>query len=79
MVNETAFCFAVWIEIERLPIWRYKERDGRIEYGHWTSVLRVLTTVPVNNGISTFIPLGTVMGEIINKHIALGIDIVITV
>jgi len=39
----------------------------------------VLTTVPVNNGISTFIPLGTVMGEIINKHIALGIDIVITV
>jgi hypothetical protein len=28
------FCLAVWIEIERLPIWRSEERDGRIEYGN---------------------------------------------
>lgn len=38
----------------------------------------MLTTIPMNNGISTFIPLGTVIGEMINKHIALGIYIVIT-
>jgi hypothetical protein len=78
MVNQTAFCLAVWIEIKRLQIWRSEERDGRIEYGHWTGVLQVLTTIHMNNGISTFIPLGTVIGKMINKHIALCIYIVIT-
>jgi hypothetical protein len=57
------FCLAVWIEIESLPIWGSEECDGRIEYGHWTSVLQVLTTIHINNGISTFIPLGTVIGK----------------